>query len=189
MKNTLKFALVGALLAVAAPVASADCYKVSKQAATQITAQPEQVLAIVAKQIAANKGCACEIVKAAIVATEADKKQVAQIVEQAIELVPNKASLLTTCALAVAPDAHVEVMKVAAKYTNKSTGDSGYSAKGGAKSGADEKAGQEEAVAPFADPINFIGLDPSGNFASIQLDLPPAQGSVGQVTPGNTYSR
>jgi len=195
MKNTLKFALVGALLAVAAPVASADCYKVSKQVAKGITAQPEQVLAIVAKQIAANKGCACEIVKAAIVAIEADKKQVAQIVEQAIVLVPNKASLLTTCALAVAPDAHVEVMKVAAKYTNKNTGDSGYSAKGGdgysSKGGSDEKSNvNEDPQSPFADPINFIGLDPSGNFQATQLDLPPAQGGGGgQVTPGDPYSR
>lgn len=128
--------------------------------------------------------------KAAIVATEADKKQVAQIVEQAIVLVPNKASLLTTCALAVAPDAHVEVMKVAAKYTNKNTGDSGYSAKGGsAKGGGGEQPGQGVA-APYADPINFIGLDPSGNFQATQIDLPPSQGGGGgQITPGNTYSQ
>jgi len=190
MKNTIKFALVGALLAVAAPVASADCYKVSKQASKEITAQPEQVLSIVAKQIAANKGCACEIVKAAIVATEANKKQVAQIVEQAIALVPKKASLLTTCALAVAPDAHVEVMKVAAKFTNKNTGDStGDSAKSGAKSGGDEKTGQSPTL-NFADPMTFIGLDPSGLFQATQIDLPPAQGGAGgEVTPGTTYTK
>ena len=188
MKNTIKFALVGALLAVAAPVASADCYKVSKQAAKEITAQPEQMLTILAKQISANIGCACEILKAAIVATEADKKQVAQMVEQAIELVPSKASLFTTCALAVAPDAHVEVMKVAAKYTNKNTGESSESAKSGAKSGSDEKPGNIKALSGFIDPLFLVGLGNNGAFQSNPIELAPAQGGGGgQVGPQTPY--
>ena len=179
MKNTLKFALVGALLAVAAPVASAaDCYAVSKLAAKEISAKPKHVLTIVAQQIAANEACACEIVKAAIVVTEADKKLVAQIVEQAIEAAPKRVSLITTCALAVAPDAHAEVMEVSAKYS-KGTGED-YSSKS-AKSG-------KELVKPIArfSPLDFIGLDASGNFSPIQIFLP--QGG-GQTTPGNPYSR
>lgn len=187
MKNTIKFALVGALLAAAAPVASADCYKVSKQAAKEISAQPEQALSILAKKISANKGCACEILKAAIVATEADKKQVAQMVEQAIELVPNKASLLTTCALAVAPDAHVEVMKVAAKYTNKNTGDSGSTAKSGAKGGAEEKSGQDEEEV-YIDPVLLIGLGNGELYGTNPVELAPSQGGGGgQVGPPAPY--
>lgn len=190
MKNTIKFALVGALLAVAAPVASAaDCYKVSKQAAKEISAKPENVLAIVSKQIAANKGCACEIVKAAIVATEANKKQVAQIVEQAIILVPNKVSLVTTCALAVAPDAHKEIMAVSAKFV-KNTGSGQAGAKSGAKGAVESAAGQDNKDLNIIDPLNLVGNDPNGNFGSVQTDLPPsAGGGGGQVNPGNTYSQ
>ena len=197
MKNTIKFALVGALLAVAAPVASAaDCYKVSKQVAKEITAKPKDVLSIVSQQISANKGCACEIVKAAIVATEADKKLVAQIVEQAIEAVPNKVSLLTTCALAVAPDAHAEVMEVASKHAKNTGTSAGYSSKGySAKSakdggvGGDGGGGTVEA-APAGDPLNFIGVDPTGNFAPTSVILPPANGGGGgQVAPGTPYSQ
>ncbi|MFT5906192.1 MAG: hypothetical protein ACI9E1_001798 [Cryomorphaceae bacterium] len=166
MKNTLKFALVGALLAVAAPVASAaDCYAVSKLAAKEITAKPKQVLAIVARQVGVNEACACEIVKAAIVVTEADKKLVAQIVEQAIEAAPKRVSLITACALAVAPDARAEVMKVSAKYS--------------------KGTGIVKPIAMFS-PLDFIGLDANGNYSPIQIFLP--QGG-GQTTPGNPYSQ
>ncbi|MFT5632825.1 MAG: hypothetical protein ACI9SQ_000532 [Rubritalea sp.] len=115
MKNTFKFALVGAVLAVAAPIAAAaNCKVISKQVAEAIIAKPKLVLAIVTKQIAANEACAGEVVKAAIVITEADKKLVAQIVEQAIEAAPKKISLIVKSALAVAPDAYVEIMVVMA---------------------------------------------------------------------------
>ena len=195
MKNTLKFALVGALLAVAAPVASAaDCYAVSKSVAKEIAAKPNHVLAIVSEQIAANEACACEIVKAAIVVTEADKKLVAQIVEQAIEAAPKKVSLITTCALAVAPDAHAEVMEVSAKYA-KGAGE-GYSAKGGhsAKSsdysskgsgnGNGDGGNPPTAPAQFG-PLDFIGADSTGNFSPFSIFL-PTQG--GQSSVADTYS-
>ena len=180
MKNTLKFALIGALLAVAAPVATAaDCHAVSKLAAKEITAKPKHVLTIVAQQVAANEACACEIVKAAIVVTEADKKLVAQIVEQAIEAAPKRVSLITTCALAVAPDAYVEVMAVSAKYS-KGAGE-GYSAKGySAKSAKSAK----DVITPITrfTPLDFIGLDRTSNFSPIQIFLPLV------TPPGNPYS-
>jgi len=182
MKNTLKFALVGALLAVAAPVASAaDCYAVSKLAAKEISAKPKHVLTIVAQQIAANEACACEIVKAAIVVTEADKQLVAQIVEQAIEAAPKRVSLITTCALAVAPDAHAEVMEVSAKYS-KGSGE-GYSAKS-VYSAKDVGTPPTKPIARF-EPLDFIGLDATGNFSPFQAFLPDP-GS--QTTPSNPYS-
>lgn len=184
MKNTLKFALVGALLAVAAPVASAaDCYAVSKLTAKEISAKPKQVLAIVAQKIAANESCACEIVKAAIVVTEADKKLVAQIVEQAIEAAPKKVALITTCALAVAPDAHAEVMEVSAKYS-KGSGE-GESAKGYSAKSAKGGMPPKKPVAIFS-PLDFMGLDATGNFSPIQIFLP--QGG-GQTRPSNPYSQ
>lgn len=195
MKNTLKFALVGALLAVAAPVASAaDCYAVSKSVAKEIAAKPKHVLTIVSQQIAANEACACEIVKSAIVVTEADKKLVAQIVEQAMEAAPKRISLITTCALAVAPDAHAEVMEVSAKYS-KGTGESysakdGYSSKSGnatrigGNSNRDAKAIKDLITA--LQPLNFVGLDGTGNFCANQVFLPTGGG---QSSVGDPYSQ
>lgn len=189
MKNTIKFALVGALLATIPVSAAEDCYAISKLVAKKIAAQPKNVLSIVSEQITANESCACEIVKAAIVTTEADKKLVAQIVEQAIEAVPTKVSLITTCALAVAPDAHAEVMEVAAKYS-KGSGE-GDSAKGGsAKGGSAKESSAKGAVAtmPIASfsPLDFIGLDTTSNFSPIQIFLP---NPGGQTPPGNVYSQ
>lgn len=196
MKNTMKFALVGALLSTLAPVAiAAECHLVSKEVTKQLTSQPEQVLKIVAKQIAANKGCECEVVKVAIVATEANKKQVAQILEQAIEAAPQKASLLTTCALAVAPDAHNEVMKVSAKYANKNTGEGSvasetYSAKGGDFQGEGDGVGGPRIPSTSAfNPLNFIGGDNTGNFQQAFFNVPGQGGTAGQVDPGTTYSQ
>jgi len=133
MKNTLKYALVSALLTVSAPLASAaDCYVVSKAVAEKITAKPKKVLSIVSEQVAANQDCAGAVVKSAIVATDASKSLVAQIVEQAIEAAPKHRALIVTSALAVAPDANEEVLLVNSKFA-KSSG-SHYSSKGGSYS-------------------------------------------------------
>lgn len=185
MKNTLKFALVGALLASSPVAYAADCYAVSKQAAIEIATKPKNVLAIVAQKIAANEACACEIVKAAIVVTEADKKLVAKIVEQAIEVAPKRLTLITNCALAVAPDANAEVMEVSSRYT-KGRGD-GYSAKGGSSEVAPANFGKvpQEPISRFK-PLNFVGLDSTGNFSPFQIFLPQAGG---QTVPSNPYSQ
>ncbi len=185
MKNTLRFALVGALLSVAAPVASAaNCYTVSKQAAKLIAAKPANVLAIVAKQIEANPGCACEVVKAAIVSTEANKKLVAQIVEQAIKSAPKKMNLITKCALSVAPDARNEVVAVATKYARNAGASSVESSKGGV-------ATKNDATEDNLDPLSFVGNDhPTGAMSNGVFVLPAANGGPGaQVAPGNTYSQ
>ncbi len=184
MKNTIKFALVGAILATIPVATAADCYAIAKIVAKEIESQPKQVLSIVSEQVKANESCACEIVKAAIVTTEADKKLVAKIVEQAIEAAPKKLSLITTCALAVAPDAHAEVMEVAAKYS-KGTGEGSSAKDSTAKDGSTKSSQFTKPIASFS-PLDFIGLDSTSNFSPIQIFLPD---SGGQTTPGNVYSQ
>jgi len=172
MKNTLKFALVGALLAVSAPLASAaDCYVVSKAVAEKITAKPNKVLSIVSEQVAANQDCAGAIVKSAIVATDASKSLVARIVEQAIKAAPKHRALIVTSALAVAPDANEEVLLVNSKFSKSSGGQDSiedYSAKGG--------TGNDSPTPPppsgVASPLNFIGLNNGGNFSPTASFLP-----------------
>ena len=85
MKRILNYAILACAVATA-PAALAEesaCYKASKVVTKAVKAKPDNVLAIVERETAASPGCACEIVKAAIVATEADKNLVGQIVAAA----------------------------------------------------------------------------------------------------------
>lgn len=161
MKNTIKYALFGAVLALVTPAyaEAPDCYKVSTAVKKAVAASPEKVLELVATQVAQNESCACEIVKAAIVATDADKKLVANIVSAAVESAPSKVRIIGQCAVAVAPDALAEVQAVVTKFGSNS-GDSSYSAKGGEK-GGDEKGG--EVIPPVSqNPLDFPGQGPVG---------------------------
>jgi len=121
MKRTLNYALLACAVAIA-PVALAEasnCSKVSEAVMKLVVAKPDNVLAIVARQTGANPSCACEVVKAAIVATEAPSKLVGQIVATAIEASPEKMNVITACAIAVAPDALPQIKAVLAKLDPK----------------------------------------------------------------------
>lgn len=152
MKNTIKYALFGAVLASVTPAFAdaPDCYKVSTAVKKAVTAQPDKVLELVASQVAQNESCACEVVKAAIVASDADKALVANIVETAVTAAPSKMRIIGQCAVAVAPDALAQVQAVITKY-GAVGGDSGYSAKGG-----DEKGGKSVVTPSVAqNPLDF----------------------------------
>ena len=147
MKRTLNYLAISALFA-ASPVAMAkesSCFDRSVAIVEMVTAAPDNVLEIVAREVAATPGCSCEIVKAAIVATEADRKLVAQIVATSIEAAPDKMRIIAQCAVAVAPDALPNVMKILATL-NPNKGDS-YSDKGVIEKGGLDK-GKEVVVAP-----------------------------------------
>lgn len=127
MKRTLNYALLACAVAIA-PVSLAedvDCNKVSESVTKLVTAKPDNVLAIVERQTGANPTCACEVVKAAIVATEANGKLVSQIVATAIEAAPDKMSVITSCAIAVAPDALPQIKAVLAKLDPKTLANKG----------------------------------------------------------------
>ena len=130
MKNITKYALFGAVLALITPAHAekTDCYKIYTAVKKAVAAQPAKVLELIATKVAQNESCACEVVKAAIVASDADKKLVAGIVETAVEAAPGKVRIIGQCAVAVAPDALAEVQAVVTKYS-AAGGDSGYSAK------------------------------------------------------------
>lgn len=121
MKNTLT--LLAALFTSSAAIATAEntptaCPLVQEQAAKQITQSPEKVLEIVSKLIAANEACAGEVVKAAIIATSADKALVAQIVETAATAAPKQLSQIAAYALAIAPDAKENIVAVLDKINS-----------------------------------------------------------------------
>jgi len=162
MKNTIKYALFGAILASVTPAfaETPDCYKISTAVKKAVAAHPEKILELVAAQVAQNESCACEIVKAAIVTSDADKQLVASIVETAITAAPSKVRIIGQCAVAVAPDALAEVQAVVTKYGAVS-GDSSADAKGGEK--GDAKGGKEVVPPPVAqNPLDFPGYGPTG---------------------------
>lgn len=149
MKRTLKFALVAAALAAAPAVMAADkapnCKNIQTVVEKALKADNSKVLEVVEAQASANAGCACEVVKAAIIATEADKALVRQIVEVAVVAAPNEMRLIAQCAVAVAPDAVSEVQGVLASFDPQS-GESTVSSKGGLSKGGLEKGGGVEPI-------------------------------------------
>ena len=121
-----------------------NCSEIHRAVKKYVEDHPERVLEVVALQIGHNPSCACEVVKAAIIASEADTALVVEIVEAAIEVAPSSFRIIGQCAIAVAPDALSEVQTIVNKYGAVS-GDSGLGAKGdeiseksakGAKGGA-----------------------------------------------------
>lgn len=130
MKNTTRLALFGAMVSLAAApavLAEVDCANLSAQVVEAVNADGASVLEVVRDQIALHPGCACDIVKAAIQASDASGESVAAIVEAAITTAPEQMAAITRCAIAVAPDASAQVEGVLAKYDALA----GDSAKGG----------------------------------------------------------
>jgi len=114
MKNnrfTLSMAGVAALITMALGQASIaadkeqDCGAEYKKVSAAVAAAPEDVLKIVAKEVQAAPTCACEIVKAAIVASKADKALVVEIVTTVSELLPDETPTVIACAINAAPEA------------------------------------------------------------------------------------
>ena len=151
MKNTLKFALTAVLLSVASIASAdvADSVKLSKAVKVAVSADSSKVLEVVAANIAINESCACEIVKAAIVASDANKKLVAEIVNTAILAAPSQIRMITQCAMATAPDAVSNIQAVVEKYGSAGGNDS---AKGGL---ADEKGVIAPPEADGPNPLDY----------------------------------
>jgi len=166
MKKTIKLAIVATFVAVS-PVFASDCQKLSSDVTQEITKAPEDVLSLVAKHVAANEGCGCEIVKAAIVATEADKALVAQIVQAAITQAPKEMNTIATCAIAVAPDAYKEVQAVYAAAASAQGTSYFVSEKGG-----DEKGSDQGEVATAANPLDFPSSSGAGGSGSAGVGNP-----------------
>ena len=169
MKKTIYFALVSAALALPA-FADVDCVKLSVSVKHAVAAERTSLLEIVTSQINANPGCACEVVKAAIEGANADAATVGAIVEAAIAAAPDQMRMISQCAVAVAPDALVNVQAVLAKLDpNKGEG-------------ASAKSGKEPAAAPKSadngNPLDFPGQGTVG----------PRPGDPGssQLFPGGT---
>jgi len=117
---------------------SADCESVGLSVEQRVKIDSSRVLEIVESEIAANPNCACEIVKIAIKASDANESLVADIVEVAITAAPESMRMIAQCAIAAMPDALAAVQAVVARF-DPNSGDSTDSSKS-SKSGKDSKA-------------------------------------------------
>lgn len=197
MKMTLRFALLSAafgLLSTSAAFADVDCAKLTQSVKQAIAADASATLQIVEKEISANPGCACEVVKAAIEQSKADAKLVASIVETAATAAPQHMRLISQCAVAVAPDALSNVQAVLVKLDPNS----GESSKV-TKSAKDAKGLVTPPVA--ANPLDFpgsgvgdppvrVGNNPGGpgGLPILPWGPPPGQPPTGIVPPTDDTS-
>lgn len=88
---------------------AADCDDIGSKVKASIEKAPETLLVVVDKMVSKNEACACEIVKAAIEASRADKKLVRDIVVTAVSAANGMAATIAECALAAAPEAATEI--------------------------------------------------------------------------------
>lgn len=124
MKARISAHATGALLflslAHSAPLAhaggSSPCDGIARDVTAAVTKDPGKVLMIVEDALVINETCACEVVKAAIVASKADKSTVQQIVQTALAVAPKMSAVIAECAEAAAPGTGVEL---AAEQTTK----------------------------------------------------------------------
>lgn len=105
---------------------------------------------------------ACEIVKQAIVVTEADEKLVMRIVEAACMAAPEKMRLIAQCAMAASPDSLQGIQQILAKL-DPGAGDSSISGKEvTGKETIDEKGGKPvPPAAPVFDPLRRAYIPPT----------------------------
>ncbi len=86
-----------------------DCTRVALSTEQQIRMDMSKVFEVVEFEVTSNPGCACEIVKTAIKACEADVEKVVLIVETCANAAPDSLRIASQCAIAVMPEAISEI--------------------------------------------------------------------------------
>jgi hypothetical protein len=152
MKKYVQKFLITTALGMVAASAETDCVALSQAVNFEVAAEKARVLEIVTKHVAAAPECACEVVKTAIKASNANKQAVAAIVEAAIISAPAQMRVITQCAIATAPDAASDIQAVLSKI-DPNGGETAHTSKSG-------KAPAEVAEESF-NPLDFPGDETS----------------------------
>lgn len=130
----------------------------------------DELLGMVLKHLLHDAEKACEVVKEAIVVSEADEDLVAAIVETACEAVPEKMRIIAQCAMAVSPTSLHRIQQVLAKLDPggedfQPDGKDGLDKSGLDKSGLDDDGGE------------------SGQVLGMILDTSPISNPIPQIPP------
>lgn len=165
-----------------------NCQNIALSIGQRIKLDRSNVLEIVEMEVKSNPSCACEIVKSAIKATDADNEMVVSILESLISAAPQSMMIATQCAIAAVPEALPNVQALLSKY-EANAGESGPSSKS-AKDAKDAKvanAVMPNTVAAIPNPLDFPGLGPIGPARGIQPGFGPVPpiiiSPVTQVSP------
>jgi hypothetical protein len=165
-----------------------NCQTIALSIEQRIKLDDSSLLEIVETEGRSNPSCACEIVKAAIKATDADPQLVVSILESVISAAPQTMMIASQCAIAAAPESLPSVQAMLSKY-EANAGDSGYSSKSSkdAKDAKVANALMPNTVASIPNPLDFPGLGPIGPARGLQPALSPLPpiivSSVTQVGP------
>ena len=95
---------------------SGGCEDISRDVAVAIQNDPSKTLMIVEDALVINESCACEIIKAAILASQADSAMVNQIVQTGISVAPKMSGVIMDCATAISPAATVSTVAATPSY-------------------------------------------------------------------------
>lgn len=125
----------------------ADSLAVSLSVEQQIKIDVARVLEIVESEVTSNPSLACEIVKAAISASDADVPLVVSIVQAAINVAPDNMRMVSQCAIASMPESITAVQALLAKIDPNSGDARVYSSKS-AKSAKSAKTAIVAAATP-----------------------------------------
>jgi hypothetical protein len=93
--------LAAGLFGGVSATAASTCDKAAADVRAAVEAAPSRVLIIVEDAMIANEGCACEIVKAAILASQANPELARQIALTASNVAPNLSKVISECARSV----------------------------------------------------------------------------------------
>jgi hypothetical protein len=159
---------------------TSDCNSVALSAEQRIRLDISKVLEVVESEVTANPSCACEIVKTAIKASEADVAMVVSIVETSINAAPDSMRIVSQCAIAAMPEAIGEVQALLARLDPNSGDADVYSSKS-AKSAKSAKVAA--IVSPAA--ANPLDLPPTGPPIMPPPIIPPP---VTEVNPCVGYA-
>jgi hypothetical protein len=157
MKITPVLALAAAVTlsgASAAETAIIDCTAVAartKATAERTSVDPVELLNLIDREVSASPGCACEIVKAAIIGTNCDDAIVGYIVETAVRSAPENMRLIAQCAIATAPDSIARVQEVMGRL-DPGAGEAARSA----KSAKDAKGIEVKPASTPPDPLEVL---------------------------------
>lgn len=91
---------------------SSACDDIAKDVSAAIQKDPSKALMIVEDALVINESCACEIIKAAIISTQADSALVNQIVQTGIAVAPKMSGVIMDCATSVSPGSITNVAAV-----------------------------------------------------------------------------
>ncbi|MGL4399581.1 MAG: hypothetical protein ACRCXD_06910 [Luteolibacter sp.] len=140
-----------------------DCQKLALSVEQRAKLDSSEVLTILEKEMKSNPSCTCEIVKAAIRATDADADLVVAILETAITISPESMRVASQCAIAIAPESLAGVQALLSQY-DVNAGDAGESAKSakGPKGGKVAAIQSADTVAAMPNPLDFPGKGPIG---------------------------